>query len=137
MSSRWPFAGDSVTVRARKIAWAYRAVIEEAAADNPALLLKLSELDERFRSWDESWIAPKKTFSMDDWVTATEAGSILGVSGGAVSVLRVKGRIKGRRDGKRFLYLVADVWSLSDRPRRRTQPATDRVHANGRSVSDE
>lgn len=128
----WPFAGDGPTVRARKIAWAYRAALSEAG-----LLDAMAELDERFCSWGEGWISPNRTFKLDDMVTAAEASTITGLDSGTISSMRVQGRLKGTRDGKRYLYKVSDLHEIANRQMRKRPTWEDRVTANGRSVSNE
>lgn len=118
-------------MRARKIAWAYRAALEKAGPPEA-----VSELDERFLGWGERWIAPPAVYKPDDYVTAVEGGQLLGVSDGTISEQRMRGRIKGVRDGKRYLYKVADLWELSTSLRRRSDSPTVRVPNNGRSVSN-
>lgn len=133
MTLHWPWPGDAPVVRARKIAWAYRAALEEIAPD------KVAELDARFRQWGERWPAPVRHYEPHEMVTAEEAGDILALSGGAVSSLRVNGRIKGHYDKptRRFLYRVEDLHKLSSTLRRRKPSTTDRVSDDGRSVSSE
>jgi len=130
VTSRWPFPGDSPAVRARKVAWAYRAALTELGH-----IEIVAELDARFISWDEEWVCPVRTYDDEDWVTAREAGGIAGVAEGTISIARVRGRIKARRDGRRFLYRVADVRQLSFARRERRANTTVRVNDNGRSVS--
>ena len=116
MHARWPFPGDSPAARARKIALAYRAALE---AIDPKTA---GELDERFRSWGERWPAPVRSYNDDEWVTADEAGDLIGISGGTISSLRVRGRIDGKFDGKRYLFLVIYVYKLSGDVRGRRSP---------------
>lgn len=134
MTTRWPYPGDSVLTRTRKVAWAYRALAEKLSGDDTTLL---DELDERIRSWDEGWIAPKKVYHPDDWVPAKEAIDVAGIADASVSKARINGRIQGRRDGKRFMYRVGDLWGLAATMRRRNTTQQSRVPDNGRSVSDE
>lgn len=114
---KWPFPGDAVLVRARKVAWAYRAVVEEIA---PA---RCKELDEKFTEWGEHWhcsqIAP---YDGNDLLPTIEAASLIGITSGSLSNLRVVGRIKGykRRDrGRGFAYKVNDLLELSTQIRNR------------------
>jgi hypothetical protein len=131
LSSQWPFAADSPLVRARKVAWAYRAALESAA--DPGVV---QDLDERFLGWGERWITPAQSYKPDDLVTAQEAGGLIGVDGGTVSERRLKGHIVGVRDGRRYLYKVADVYALATRVHRRKTSQAVRVPDNGRSVSN-
>lgn len=131
---QWPFAGDSPILRARKVAWAYQALARELAPD------RVSEMDARFRSWGEFWVAPVAHYDPDDWVTAEEAGAIVGVSINYISALRRDGRLAGRldpSDRRRFLFRVGDLQAL--KPRRRgvalQAGRTDKVIANGATVS--
>lgn len=131
MGSRWPFPGESPRTRSRKIAWAYRAELQEVAPERAA------ELDARFVSWDESWVCPTRSFAPDDLVTANEAGTLIGKSGRYVSAMRVNGWLKGKRDGKRYLFKVSDVFELAERRSFTISIPKDTVTANGRSVSND
>lgn len=137
VTTKWPFPGDSPLIRARKVAWAYRAALAEL---KPEIA---DDLDDRLaRQWGERWITGTAAYGPDDWVTSGEAGEILGMSPGRVGQLRVEGRIKGVLEGgKRFKYKVSDVYALSENVRRRgwnfvggvsrRADAADTVIANG------
>lgn len=131
MAGRWPHPGDSPIVRARKCAWAYRAALESAGRQD-----LVAELDNRFMDWDERWVAPVGRYEPTDWVTAKEAGELLGVSDGTISKNRMNGRIKGRKVNQTYFYLVTDVYALSDSVRRRKTSPPVRVPDNGSSVSN-
>lgn len=138
--SEWPFPGDTAIVRARKVAWAYRAVAEKLQArvnelDPNNAGDEVADLDTRFRQWGERWPAPVRNYDPDEWISADEAGRIAGVSGGYISSLRVAGRIEGKMvDRKSFRYQVRDVHRLAEVIRRRRESSTDRVGANGKFV---
>ena len=136
----WPFKGDSPIARARKMALAYRAALEEAAPE------WMAKLDEKFLSWGERWHMPTPvTYGDDDWLPTKEAAAILQISPTRLSRLRVIGRIEGKlhKDGsaKGFSYRVGDLHKLSAETRKRgeLQPptSTDRVPANGRTVPND
>jgi len=131
MAGRWPHPGDSPIVRARKVAWAYRAALESAGRAD-----LVAELDDRFINWDEVWITPQGRFEPTDWITAKQAGALLGVSDGTISKNRMSGRIKGRKVNQTFFYKVSDVYELSDQVRRRKTSPPVRVPDNGSSVSN-
>jgi hypothetical protein len=139
MTNEWPFKGDSPAVRARKVAWAYRAAAEQMQARlaelDPEHADKdaVADLDQRFRQWGERWPAPVRHYEMDEWVTAKEAADIAGIAPGTIGSLRVRGRIDARLvDGKTFLYRVRDVHELAGKVRGRRGNATDRVRVRGR-----
>lgn len=127
---RWPFPGDSPTAAARKVALAYREALakhDQAAVD---------EMDRRFQQWGQGWVNPEhRDYDPDDMITAEEAGALIGVVAGTIGHLRLRNRIKGEFDGKRFLYRVSDVYQLSNSVRRRKDSPTVRVNANGTTVS--
>jgi hypothetical protein len=127
VTPKWPFPGDSAIVRARKIAWAYQAALRELKPE------MADELDQRFRSWGENWVAPAQSYGPEDWVTAKEAAAISGLSVGTISGLRVRGRITGVLvDKKRFMYRVADIHRLSGVVRSRSGTSAVRVKTTGR-----
>ncbi len=123
MTRDWPFPGDSPIARARKIALAYRA---ELLLANPGAA---ERIDRNVVRWGERWAVPGVTPAPTAYVTAIEAGDILGVAAATVSACRVKGLIAGRRDGRRYEYLVSDVHKLAAtlRTRRPRRPRTSSV----------
>jgi hypothetical protein len=124
---QWPWPGDDPVVRARKCTWAYRQALLELKPEAAA------ELDDRLaRQWGERWIAGHVVCGPDDWVTAAEAGQILGISAGRVSRLRALGRIKGvLEDGKRFKYKVSDLHELAGSVRSKKGGSPDTVNVSG------
>lgn len=144
---RWPFPGDSPAAASRRIALAYRALAEEMAerlakyrdliideGDDPRV--QVSDMDKRFRTWGQGWVNPSPTsYDPDDMVTAEEAGALIGVVGGTISSMRLRNRLNGEYDGKRFLYRVSDVYQLADQVRRRKNSPTVRVNDSARGVS--
>jgi hypothetical protein len=135
--SKWPFPGDSTVVRARKIAWAYRALAEEMLKGHPdADPNAVADLDARFRSWGERWPAPVVSYDPDELVDPDEAADITGLAAGTISALRRRGRIKGHlRGGKQYLYLVRDLHRLSSEVRSRKDRRTVTVSVNGTGAS--
>lgn len=137
MPGQWPFPGDSPVVKARKMALAYRAALQEM---DPALV---KEMDQRFADWGQRWHATEHVaYGPEDWVPTDIAASMVDLSTGTLSILRTRGRIKGRlrQKGERgFEYKVKDVLALSTEIRRRNWRngnSTDKVPANGSSVSN-
>lgn len=127
---RWPFPGDAPTAAARKVALAYREALAALAPET------VEEMDKRFRGWGQQWVNPTlRQYEPDDMIPAVEAANLLGISTGTMSQLRIRQRIKGELDGKRFLYKVSDVYALSAGLRRRRSRSTDTVNANGSSAS--
>lgn len=86
----------------------------------------VAELDERFRSWGERWHTDEPvTYRPDEWIPTAEAAQLIQISPGALSSLRVNGRITGRirrvraQGNAGFEYQVSDVLHLSQEIRRR------------------
>lgn len=129
--SAWPWPGDSPVARARRIALAYRAALHDHA---PGLA---ADLDTRFTRWGESWVAPRHVPPGDELVSAEDAGTLIGISSGAIGKLRRDGRIQGVKTGRKYEYAVADVYRLSSEARRRGPHTTDTVQDNGRAVSND
>ncbi len=135
----WPFKGDSPVARARKMALAYRAALEQYNRD----LVK--GMDDRFVRWGERWHTPQPVaYSDDDWIPTDDAAALIQITPGTLSRLRVSGRINGKLrkhvdGGRGFAFRVADVYKLSSELRPRgLQPrtSTDKVSDSGSSVSD-
>lgn len=104
----------------------------------------VAELDERFSSWGESFHAEQVDhYEMDDWVKASVAASLIHVSHKTINTLRIQGRIKGQwhqtlGPSGGYLYLVADVYKLSETLRSRTwqkKPTVDTLNDSGRGDS--
>ncbi len=130
MAKEWPFPGDSPVARARKMALAFRAALEEV---KPELV---EDLDDRFLQWGERWHTSRPApYEPDEWIPTKEAADLINLSVGALSSLRVSGRIKGRLRrprGRGFEFKVADVLELSTKLRGRGHPwreetSTDKV----------
>ena len=125
-TGRWPFKGDSPAAAARKVALAYRAIAEDAmkrladAGVDVGDIESVVDLDSRFRQWGQHWVSPHPAqYDPDDLIPAEIAGPLIGLAAGSITTARLRNRIAGVRDGKRFLYRVSDVYALSSDVRRR------------------
>jgi hypothetical protein len=126
----WPYPGEAPLVRARRVAQAYRAALENANQEACDLI------DARLMAWGETWVVPRLiTWGPDDMITSAEAADVLCTSPGGVSTLRRRGRIDGIRqpDGS-YRYRAADVARLSTGVRRRTRHTTDTLTDDGRTA---
>lgn len=112
---QWPYPGDSPLARARRIAQAYRARLDDVAPDYVA------DLDQRFVDWGETWIVPRLAiFDLDDWLTPGQAAELGGVDTATVRMWRARGRLRGHRDAAgHWIYLARDVIALISAPRTR------------------
>lgn len=110
----WPFAGDGATVRARRVALAYREALY--AADPQAC----GVLDHRMTTWGQTWAVPRRLrFGLDDLVTAAEAADLANVGLAQVRHWRLAGQLPGIADGRSFRYRVRDVLAMSTSARTR------------------
>lgn len=111
----WPYPGDSPVAKARRVAHAYRARLEDAQPDWAA------QLDQRFVSWGERWVVPHLAlFDLDDWLTPAEAAELGGVDTATVRMWRARGRLTGCRNANGdWRYRARDVIALLSAPRTR------------------
>jgi hypothetical protein len=111
----WPYPGDSPLARARRIANAYRAALEDA---DPAACHRLDTLA---KGWGETWVAPAVvTYDLDDWLTPAEAAELAAVSTATLRTWRHRGRLTGRQgDDGTWLYLAHAVLALATETRHR------------------
>ena len=124
MTREWPFPGDSAIARARKVALAYRA---ELMVANPGAA---ERIDRNVVRWGERWAVPGVIADDDAYVTAIEAGDMLGVTAATISACRTEGRIEGVRVGRRYEYRIGDVYKLGVTLRTR-RPRTSSVTVGG------
>lgn len=128
-NEKWPFPGDSALARARRIALAYRAALQDLD------LGKSHDMDHLFRRWGETWTAPRLiVWNDDDELRAEDAAEVLCTTSNAIGNLRRSGRLAGRHDGNRWLYRYADLLRLTTEPRSRTRNGTVTVNDDGSSV---
>jgi hypothetical protein len=116
----WPYPGDSVLARARRVGQAYRARLHDADPDACA------ELDRLMAAWGQTWVVPRaQLHDLDDWVGPTEAADLAAVDPAQLRVWRRRGRITGRQRADRsWEYRVRDVMALLADVRHRTGEAT-------------
>ncbi len=146
-SGQWPFPGDSPIARARKVGLAYRTLAQDLTKQlhdaGITVETAVADLDERFTDWGEKWHCEQvKSLGPDDLVDRNEAAALIGVAGGTLGRLRIRGRIKGQwvkgvfgKPGH-YLYKVSDVYQLSTELRGRSwraADATDTVTPDGES----
>jgi hypothetical protein len=111
----WPYPGDSPLARARRLAQAYRAALADT---DPGAC---DQLDERARTWGETWIVPAViTHDLDDWLTPTQAADLACVDPAHLRTWRHRGRLTGRQrpDGG-WEYQARDILELLTNRRRR------------------
>lgn len=133
MTDEWPYPGDSPVARARRMALAYRAIAESVASS------KTKDLDQRFRSWGETWVGEEPVeLTDDDYVNAKVGAALIGITSHALSKLRQRTRIDGKWNGARigFTYRVGDIYKLSTELRGRGWGRTVKVSDNGRGDSE-
>lgn len=113
--SKWPFPGDGVTARARRIASMYRQALLEVSPEACA------SLDRRSRSYGEGWVAPQPVaWDLDDLVTAKQAADELFISAAAVRTAKSRGRLHGVEVSPGvWKYKVRDVLELAYKKRDR------------------
>lgn len=117
----WPYPGDSPVARARRIAHAYRARLL-AFSESQA-----GDLDHKFTSMGEAWIAPRViTVDVDEWLTPEQAADLGGVGVVTLRQWRSRGRLIGYRtvDGE-WRYRAADILALISNTRTRTRRQGD------------
>jgi hypothetical protein len=111
----WPYPGDSPLARARRLAQAYRAALQEADATG------CDTLDVLARRWGETWAAPEPTaYDLDDWLTPAQAADLAYVRADTLRQWRRRGRLTGRHTSGGWLYRARDVIELAAQTRRRT-----------------
>lgn len=114
----WPFPGDSPVVKARRVALAYRARLAEVDPEGCAVI------DKRVERWGQGWAVVRlQTFELDQWISVKDAAELASVQVRQIAAWRRMGRLRGRRAGNTWEYLVRDVLSLSTTPRSRRKKA--------------
>lgn len=115
----WPYPGDGLLTRARRVAHAYRARLH--AADPQAC----EDLDAAMRRWGQHWAVPSiVAVDPDQWLTPSEAAEIGLVGTATLRVWRARGKLTGRKTtgpngGIRWEYRARDVMALAAESRRR------------------
>lgn len=112
---RWPYPGDSRTVRDRRVAGAYRQALLDA---DPAAC---AELDARMLAWGQKWVVPRAViYDPNAWLTPAEASDLSGLTPAALAGYRRSGRLVARRrDNRGYEYLASGIAALSAQPRTR------------------
>lgn len=118
MTTAWPYPGDSPLARARRVAQAYRARLQDA---DPAAA---AALDRLMTAWGQGWVTPRaELFDLDDWVGPADAAELAAVDPAQLRVWRHRGRITGRQGPDGWEYQVRDVLALISTVRHRTRGA--------------
>lgn len=122
----WPYPGDGPTARARRVAHAYRATLQN-------LVPKACQaLDDRMRSMGQHWVVPHRVaIEPDEWVSAADAAQLACVKLDAIRQMRHRGRLTGRKLGGRWEYQVRDILNAFAKSRSRNRPVTDTLTTNG------
>lgn len=116
----WPYPGDGPIARARRVAHAYRARLDDVAPD------ECRDLDQLMTAWGQTWATPRSTVvELDDWIGPNDAADLAGVRAATLREWRRRGRITGRRDGHTWQYLTRDVLTVAARIRRRRPRRTE------------
>lgn len=112
---RWPFPGDTVLARARKVALAYRARLAEKDPQG------CHALDARMTEWGETWTTQRvETIKPDDWIPSRAAADLASVHPETPAAWRRAGLIEGRKVGyNRWEYRAGDILAQSARMKRR------------------
>jgi len=114
-SDPWPFPGDAPLARARRIAVAYRALLEKA---DPEMC---DMWDRQFAKWGQTWMLMKVvTYDVDDWLEPGEAAEVAMTTTANLRRLRASGRLKGKlgTDGK-WRYQAREVLRVMSATRTR------------------
>lgn len=111
----WPYPGDSPTVIARRVAWAYRQQLEKSDPKECA------ELDRIVAGLGQQWATVQPvTRTPDEWVSARDAADITSLSLDQLRGLRRAGRLTGRQKSpRRWEYQVIELIALSAHTRTR------------------
>jgi hypothetical protein len=113
----WPWPGDNLTDAARRVAWAYRAVLKEVTSDDPGLV---EALDKHWQSLGANWIAPSSIPRReDDWLTADEMAELFNVTAKSVYDLGRRGRIPSQILCGERKYNVGDMMEYEYQRRRK------------------
>lgn len=130
-NSKWPFPGDSPAARARRVAQAYRAMLDHHAPRACA------DLDRRMRNMGQHWVVPGVVTQYDpeQWLSPAEAAELACVEVDAIRQMRRRGIIAGRRNGRQWEYQVREIESAFTRVRGRKATVTDTITNSGTGVS--
>lgn len=115
MPDRWPFPGDLPIARARRVALAYRAKLQELDAG------AVEALDSQFIHCGQTWVAQRVvTYDLDDWLTPAQAAEIAATSTANLRRLRRDKKLRGRlgTDGI-WRYQAREVMSVISATRKR------------------
>lgn len=120
----WPFPGDSILDRARRVAQSYRNAL--TAAD-PALCRLL---DESASEVGEGWVVPQlATVDLDDEVTVEQAAELTGRTTACIHKwINRDRRLSARKNRQGFLVVVVrDVLDVSASLRRKRAGQTQQM----------
>jgi hypothetical protein len=112
--SAWPWPGDSTLDRSRRVARSYRDALQRADPNGCEALDAL--MVERF---GQTWLAPTvATLNGEDWVTVSEAATLVGLTPAAVYKWVHRRWLKGHIGADRRLVVkIADVLSVNQEQR--------------------
>lgn len=111
----WPYPGDSPLARARRVAHAYRAALNDADPQ------RCTVLDNQIRGYGETWATPTPDLhDLDDWLTPAQAADAAAITTNAIRLWRTRGRLPARQrtDGT-WEYQLRDILAVLTATRRR------------------
>lgn len=122
----WPHPGDSPEARARRVAHAYRAKLDQIAPG------ECRQLDQMMSRWGQHWVTPRVlSADPDEWLSTADAADLAGVQPDTIGRMRRRGRLTGRQiNARKWEYQAAEIFDTFVRKRTRT----DNITRNGRSV---
>lgn len=115
MTDRWPWRGDSMPAKLRRIAEMYRAV---ALMADPEIT---AQVDRWMVRCGEAWIAPHpQAYAEDELITRTQAAELLCIKVNSVTqVVKRRGLTVYTQWGKGPWYRAGDIYELISHTRGR------------------
>jgi hypothetical protein len=113
MPSPWPWPTDSREDRVRRVALAYRQLIDLVLAGRiDDLLDARDKLDERWSELGQGWVRPTYApLDPEAWLTPAELAELLYIDPHALRNWHRRGHIRRIQNGDSFTYNVGDVMS--------------------------
>lgn len=106
-TQNWPWPAETQTLRARRVAAAYR---EQLLRVSPEVC---AAIDGAMRTYGQQWLFDvTDPYQDDDLISGDQAAEILAVSPDAVRKLRSRGKLAGIPDRNGWRYVAADVRAL-------------------------
>ena len=111
MNARWPWPGDTLEDRARRVALSYRHILEQIRAGRLYDIgAAIDAVDARWTELGAGWIKPTRSpATQGEWLTAREVAGRFHRSIQWPHVLSSRGHVESRMLGDRRVFNMNDV----------------------------